>query len=189
MKSAQDSFCSSQGRKEKPDEKGGSANGITDFGLLVKAKSPIEGSPTRWSLFSTQIAERQGTATKPYRGVSHLSPIVGSPIARTLPRSIVDVAEQLIRQDGDSENVKILVVNPLTVYREVHYPQEGVVNIMTSFSHILSRSRQFCPRIQWKGNQDQMKVMLMGVRGFTCRDHRRTCRELLSCWRWESQSP
>ena len=47
MKSAQDSFCSSQGRKEKPDEKGGSANGITDFGLLVKAKSPIEGSPTR----------------------------------------------------------------------------------------------------------------------------------------------
>ena len=71
MKSAQDSFCSSQGRKEKPDEKGGSANGITDFGLLVKAKSPIVGSRSRWSLFSTQIAERQGTATKPYRGVSH----------------------------------------------------------------------------------------------------------------------
>ena len=189
MKSAQDSFCSSQGRKEKPDEKGGSANGITDFGLLVKAKSPIVGSRSRWSLFSTQIAERQGTATKPYRGVSHLSPIVGSPIARTLPRSIVDVAEQLIRQDGDSENVKILVVNPLTAYREVHYPQEGVVNIVISFSHILSRSRQFCPRIQWKANQDQVKVMLMVVRGFTCRDHRRTCRELLSCWRWESQSP
>ena len=94
-----------------------------------------------------------------------LSPIVRSPIARALSWSVVDVTEQKIHQDGDGENVRILVVN---------------------FSIVSKVSDTYFFRCIFSFDVGRISIIKLGL---TCRDHRRTCRERWSCWRWESQSP